>query len=279
MTTLSAVSLWPPPAGGRGSETLSPYAKRILSLHPVAYWRLGELFGPTAFDWSLHRHNGTYNGGPRFGQFGAISNDPNRAVGLPGKSYVQIASSGQFSVNNGLTVEAWMRPDRLDFPGETKDPYVHWLGKGEKGNFEWAFRFYSKHRPDGSLSARPNRISAYAFAPDGGQGAGAFFEEPLTTGQWIHVVAVYEAPLNGAGVRIYRNGVFKQGPPSSGTLYSSFGVTPVAGNAPLRLGTRDLNSFLIGGLDEVAIYPRVLSPGDIRANFLAATFHKPPPRL
>jgi hypothetical protein len=249
------------------AATLSPYAKRVLSLRPVAYWRLGESRLPTAFDWSKHNHNGTYHGPAILGQIGAIKNDPNRAVGLHGKSYVQIPTSDAFSLKHGLTVEAWMRPDRLDFPGETEDPYVHWLGKGEKGRFQWGFRFYSKRRPDGTLSARPNRISAYAWNADGALGAGAYFEEPLTAGQWIHVVAVYEPPGKGAGVQIYRDGVFKKGPPSSGTLYSTFGIVPKTGTAPLRLGTRDLQSFLIGGLDEVAIYPRALTAQEIRANY------------
>jgi hypothetical protein len=35
------------------------------------------------------------------------------------------------------------------------------------------------------------------------------------------------------------------------------------GSSPLRLATRDFASFLIGALDEVAIYPRVLSAEEI----------------
>ena len=58
-----------------------------------------------------------------------------------------------------------MRPDTLDFPGETKDPYVFWLGKGEPNNHEWAFRFYTRE------SERPNRISAYIFNKTGGLGS------------------------------------------------------------------------------------------------------------
>ncbi len=40
----------------------------------------------------------------------------------------------------GLTVEVWMRPDVLIFPGQTADPYIHWLGKGMPAQFEWAMR-------------------------------------------------------------------------------------------------------------------------------------------
>src|SRR5262249_38313674 len=196
---------------------LSPYAKHVLSLGPVGYWRLGEAKGPTAFDLSKHKHHGTYHGKPAFHQLGAIKKDPDHAVGLAPKAYVEVPPSREFSIHpkHGLTVEVWMRPDRLGFPGETKDPYVHWLRRGEKGALEWGFRFYSRK------SSRPNRISAYAWNPDGKLGSGAYFEEPVRKGEWIHVVAVYQPPGPGAGVLIYRDGVFKKGPPSKGTLYST----------------------------------------------------------
>jgi hypothetical protein len=45
-------------------------------------------------------------------------------------------------------------------------------------------------------------------------------------------------------------------------------IFPAHGSAPLRLGARnDLNFTLNGGLDEVAIYPRVLTPDEILENF------------
>ena len=42
---------------------------------------------------------------------------------------------------------------------------------------------------------------------------------------------------------------------------------PVHGTAPLRLGTRDKVSFFRGALDEVAIYPRVLTADEILENY------------
>jgi hypothetical protein len=59
------------------------------------------------------------------------------------------------------------------------------------------------------------------------------------------------------------------GPPSAGTLYDNpkWQIMPVAGHAPLRLGTRNLNSFLVGAIDEVAIYPRVLTAKEIQENY------------
>jgi hypothetical protein len=50
-----------------------------------------------------------------------------------------------------------------------------------------------------------------------------------------------------------------------------FLIMPAHGTAPLRLGTRDLGSFLRGGLDEVAIYPYVLSAHQVQEHYKIAT--------
>src|SRR5207344_1409371 len=96
---------------------------------------------------------------PVFQDRGAIKGDTNTAIKLDGKrSYIEIPSHADFSQptsGKSLTVEVWLRPDALEFEGETDDPYVFWLGKGEAKQYEWAFRFYSNKSKD-----RPNRISA-----------------------------------------------------------------------------------------------------------------------
>jgi hypothetical protein len=248
------------------------YRNAVLADRPVAYWRLGERPGATtAVDATGHKHNGTYHRHPLLGQPGAIPVDSDTALGLDGpksKSYVEIPAGRDFSVatsQKGLSVEVWLRPDALDFRGENKDPkdpYIHWLGKGEQGAYEWGFRFYSRK------SKRPNRISAYIWNPSGGEGAGAYFEDKLVKHQWIHIVATYDDPrLPNARVRIYKNGEPSKHNSSPGTLYKSYKVKPKSGQAPVRLGTRDLRGFLTGGLDEVAVYPYVLTPEQIRRHY------------
>jgi len=261
----------------------SGYANTVLTRQPVGYWRLGEQVGPTAVDASGFGLDGTYLGNPALNQAGAIMGDQDTAVGLGGpmsRDYVEIADplNEAFSQSTsalGLTVEVWMRPDVLMFRGETRERYIHWLGKCGPGQCEWGMRFYSQDSP-----SRPNRISAYIWNPDGGEGAGAYFQDTLTPGEWIHVVAVYEPGDQDsdppAGVHIYRDGVHRLGPPSPGTLYRTFSIAPVHGTMPLRLGTRDAAvtgggavSYLTGGLDDVAIYPRVLTPAEILENYAA----------
>ena len=256
-----------------GAAAASHYEKVVLAKQPVAYWRLGEAEGPDALDSTANGHRGTCHGTPAFHECGAIKGDANTAIKLDGKrSYIEIANHKDFSQptsGKGLTIEVWVRPDVLAFEGETDDPYIVWLGKGEPQRQEWALRFYS-----GTSKDRPNRISAYLFNPEGGLGAGAYFQDKLTAGAWMHVVACFDpgdAETQGAGVHMYKNGIHRLGPPSPGTLYNDpqWQIKPVHGSAPLRLGTRDLKSFLTGGLDEVAIYPRVLTAREILENYSA----------
>ncbi len=252
----------------------SAYEQTVLESKPAAYWLLGESKGQTAEDAAGHGLKGRYVGHPDLGQKGAIVSDANRAIGLDGprtKSYVEIPDSDDFSVatsGKGLSVEAWLRPDVLDFKGDEADPpqeYLHWLGKGEKGHYEWGFRFY------GRKSDRPNRISAYVWNPDGKLGAGAYVEDRLTAGAWIHLVATYDDPRQpDAQVRLYKNGAASSHNESSGTLYKNYAITPKHGSAPVRLGTRDLQGFLTGGLDEVALYPRVLGAEEIQHHWKVA---------
>jgi hypothetical protein len=248
------------------------YPNTVLAKGPVGYWRLGEAAGPTAADRSGKGHGGTYRASPTLGQPGAIAGDPDTALKCDGHLYVEVPSAAAFSQptsGHGLTVEAWLRPDLLDFPGQidsSGDQYAHWLGKGDAGHYEWGFRFYPLS------SSRPNRVSAYIWTPGKAEGAGAYFEDVLTAGEWIHVVACYDPGdlhTKGAGVRIYKNGQLRRKPPDPGTPYSSYQIVPTPGPAPLRLGTRDLQSFLFGALDEVAIYPRVLTAQEVLDNYNA----------
>jgi hypothetical protein len=246
----------------------SSYREAVLAKNPVGYWRLSDPVLRTAIDASPHRRNGKYHDNPQSTP-GALRADADTGVALDGKSYIEIPDCAAFSQPTsglGLTVEAWFRPDTLDFEGETADPYIYWLGKGDAKRQEWGMRFYSKR------SKRPNRISAYIWSPAGGLGAGAYFEDVLQPGVWIHVVACYDpgdALTKGKpGVHIYKNGMHRGGPPAPGTLYNNprWQIRPAHGAAPLRLGTLDRKSFLTGGLDEVAIYPRVLTAKEIAEN-------------
>ena len=93
-------------------------------------------------------------------------------------------------------------------------------------------------------------------------------ERPVVLDRWLYLVG----ELTSEGVKLYENGVLRQGPPAKATLYANpaYDVHPTNGAAPVRLGTRNFHSFFEGDLDEVAIYPYLLSDAQIRAHFRAA---------
>ena len=267
----------------RRSQAIS-YRATVLADTPLGYWRLGETQGPIAVDETGQGRDGNYVEPISYAQPGAIVADQNSAIGLNGDGgYVEVRNSQGFSPadanNKGLTVEVWMKPDQLTFHGgQNGKDYTHWFGKGQgsgvKGNQEWALRFYPENTVEGN-PLRPLRISAYIFNPQGGEGAGAYLDgqtDPPTTGAWMHIVATYDNPeVPNAGVQIYKNGVPSPHNSSPGTRYgnNAFNINPVEGNAPVRFGTQDLESFLIGQLDEVAIYGYVLSAAQILSHFNA----------
>jgi hypothetical protein len=183
-------------------------------------------------------------------------------VQLDGLSdYVQVATSPDLSLSAaGLTVSAWVRPDTLTFPKTEgslpTEQYVHWLGKGETGRHEWVFRMYSN-----PADPRANRISFYVFNANGGRGCGSYFQDPLQAGQWVHVVGV--ADQTTQQVAIYKNGTLR-----SATSFAGL-ITPTPGTAPLRLGTRDLASFLQGAIGPTRVWNRPLTASEVHDLYAA----------
>jgi hypothetical protein len=171
------------------------------------------------------------------------------------RSYVEIPDSPDFSLSTTgqLTVSAWIRPEVLMFP-TTEKGYVHWMGKGGAGEQEWVFRMYSLDNDVG----RDNRISFYVFNPEGGEGIGSHYQDPnnpVRTNVWLHVVGAADA----ASTYIYVNGAL-----IDSDIYIER-IQPRRGTAPLRIGTRDLNSYFQGDMREVRVWNRKLADAEIAA--------------
>jgi hypothetical protein len=148
-----------------------------------------------------------------------------------------------------------MRPDVLTFPNSESTGYVHWMGKGEAGQQEWTFRMYNETTTD--VPPRPNRISFYVFNLQGGEGVGSYFQDPVQAGEWIHVVGI----ADGQNTFIYKNGVLKQSQSYAGI------ITPQHGTAPLRIATRDFNSFFLGAIQRVRLWSRALTASEVQMVF------------
>ncbi|WP_187414692.1 FG-GAP-like repeat-containing protein [Nonomuraea sp. PA05] len=266
----TAVAVSEPAAAQAGG--LSPYDQLVLSHKPAAYWRLSHPSDGTEVDRSGNGHKGTFRGVTTSVQ---LPNRDGAAVFNGTSGYFEVPDANAFSISTTgkFTVEAWIRPHALNFPDVEQDGYVYFMGKGTKSNAdgdqEWAGRMYNKSHPD-----RPNRVSGYAWNPEGGFGAGAAFQHALTVNQWIHVAVTFDTSEGTYGkVRIYKNGLLSG---SDNLVYrpgqeDEVIVKPRPGSAPVRVGTRNFNSYFKGAIGKFAMYNRALTAAELRSHYAVMT--------
>ena len=86
---LSACAATPAAAPGGPGAPVAPtarqsYAAAILADAPAGYWRMGETSGTTMTDATTNGNDGTYAGGVKLGQPGALTSDKATAVAFDG---------------------------------------------------------------------------------------------------------------------------------------------------------------------------------------------------
>lgn len=245
------------------------YDSSVLQDSPVAYWRLARpTSGSEASVVGGSALTGTYAGTRTATTL--PNGDPATAFdGATG--YFQVPDNAVLSpaTRGVLTLEAWMRPDTLQFPNAQSSGYVHWMGKGETNQHEYVARMYSQVNTEN----RPNRVSGYLFNATGGLGAGSYFQDPVVAGTWIHYVLVINANAKSATypngyTKIYRDGVLRD---TDDLSISGQIIVPSDGTAPLRIGTRDFGSWFQGAVAKVAVYGKELTPAQIAAHHDAMT--------
>jgi hypothetical protein len=223
------------------ADASAGYSHVALAFHPVAYWRLGERSGTAAFDNSPNGNDGTYQGGPSLGEPGAITRDPNTSAGFGGKNDdVVWGPSSRF--RGSFTVLAW-----IDNTGSTE-------------NAEQTF--FDTRTPTAEFSF-DFKLSSGNLKVDVGDGSRWFLTGPgipqaFKLDTWYQVAAV----VRSTHVTLYVNGR------SIGSESYPFGTgTPLLFDQSHRvyLGTnaRYTSEQFLGHLDEVAIYPKPLTAGQI----------------
>lgn len=84
---------------------MSAYSDLILSLSPVAYWRLGESSGSSAADASGNSRAGTYSGSYTLGASSLIPSDTgDTSLGVAGAGYVSVAHDSAFVTSSAFTL-------------------------------------------------------------------------------------------------------------------------------------------------------------------------------
>ncbi len=274
----------PPPAGGPKPVTAG-YDAVVMGDKPVLFLKMDSPKSGKESDMSGKGHTGTYKGGVP--STATMPNGDSATVFNGSSQYLTVPSSADFSIptTKSMTWEAWVRPDVLDFPYESGDGYIDWMGKCESYSptCEWEARLYGSATEEN----RPNRFSAYVFNSSAGLGSGADWQPNsgvLKAGKWVHVVAEYQlgstpSPCNSSSpgtINIWVNGVkqsFDDHAPTG--CMSQYNVKPKAGSSPLNIGTMSMDTWFKGAVGKVAIYDRLLSQAEITEHFKSMTGKSP----
>jgi hypothetical protein len=180
----------------------------------------------------------------QFQQPGALAGDANKSAGFLGGQAIDIPYDAALNTAT-FTVELWANPTYVNTSGAQTPLYNRGLATGDGWLFwvnntttSWQFRTYT--------GTTRNTINSTASA---------------VAGSWTHLVGVYD----GTTTHFYVNGV------EQGTGL----ITPFTpnGGVPLRIGAAGndteqsgVNGF-VGGVDEVAIYNKILTPAEIQNHY------------
>ena len=245
------------------ADALSNYDTTVLAHSPVAYWPLS----PTdPYDYSGHNLTGVFTNSPSATSLpnndtASAFNGINQYFTINDNDYLEIVRTGI------LSVEAWFRPDILQFDYQEGSGYVWWMGKGAANQQSWAARMYSYNNSEG----RPNRISGYAFSLVGGLGAGSYFQDIVTVGQWIMYTLTINIDNSSSTYPTGYTKIFKNGIERDQDSLLGYSVIPQNGTAPMRIGTRQLQSFFKGAIGKVAVYGYELSSRQLQSHYNCMT--------
>ncbi len=197
----------------------------------VGWWRLDEGSGTIATDLSEYGNDGTLQGDPQWvnGKFG-------KALQFNGvDDWVEIPHAEILTVDNEVTVMAWINAERHSGPGG-----VNWQGIVAKSNSPRSYSFYT-------------RINGVLHFSTAGVGSSSTAQIPLN--EWVHVAAI----VVGGGHRYFVNGE------PGGESGSGITLPGAADTATVVIGkTQESSREFLGVIDDVRIYNNALTQEEIQ---------------
>jgi hypothetical protein len=209
----------------------------------VAYWNFDEGMGIMARDASGNNNHGILDGAVwtaagRKG--GALTfRDGNAHVAIPGDASLSLAA-------NRFSFTAWVCPSGTTAPSGTI------MQRSSDEGIGAAWRLCARN-PNTPLKGGPFFSIQWGGAPGSGTDGQVEGARPLVPNAWQFLAVTYD----GTALRLYVNGVF------SGKTVKRGGVVPATGKE-ICIGANDLTGDPFHGrIDEVQIYNRALSQGEI----------------
>ncbi len=235
-------------------------ADEIMANSPVLYWRFSETSGTAVADTSGTGNGGTFNGTyTRNVTPGALSgdSDPASTLTATGSSYVIKASPTSIpSGASNRSVEVWFKTTTT-----TKQALTDYGGGANAQEF-------------GLFIATSTSLYTWGF----GTGEDLTFNTPysITDGAWHQAVETYDGGTNTMTVYLDGASLGSQSPTTTlNTAAPGAQGFNVGVGVPTSDGTNG-GKYFNGQIDEVAVFPSVLSPATVLTHYAART-HAPAP--
>jgi len=157
-----------------------------------------------------------------------------------GGDYINCGSGASLDITGPIALSLWIRPDADDPEGKGTETAP--MAKA----FSTASPSWSYQVRYGWGSSKPYMAFTFNTSPR----AWVYVGQKLTQGEWSHIACSHD----GATLKCYLDGIETDSTPM-GAITSS--------PAPVLIGSDGWGCDWIGGIDEVAIYNRALSPEEI----------------
>jgi plastocyanin len=220
---------------------IAVYTQNTGSDSLAGWWKFDNENGENSTffrDWSNHGNNATciLTSCPTItsGKFG-------NAVSFDGSNDYIIAGNGSsLDITGNITVEAWIKPERLETAYLVKK-----ATRDSTDGYE-----LSLSKATGKAYFRVNQKTSHntykLFSTS---------SYPVDGSTWVHLVGVY----NGSHVQIYFNGKLEKSMPAPANISSN--------SDNLKIGGPDDSRYFKGTIDEVRIWNRALSPEEINNSY------------
>ncbi len=162
------------------------------------------------------------------------------AMQFDGESYVDCGNDSKLDVTGPISLSLWIRPDAEDPEGKgTETAPLAKASNTMDPSWSWQVRY-------GWNSPKPCMAFTFNTSPR----AWVYVNRNLVQGEWAHIACTHD----GGKLKCYLDGVETDSTPM-GTITSS--------STPLLIGSDGWGDDWIGAIDEVAVYNRALSVGEV----------------
>ena len=201
--------------------------------------------GTTAADASGNNRTGTLVGGAGLGQPGGLNGDGNRALSFDGTHDAVVRNPTTGISGAALTVDLWVKT-----PNTSGDA---------------AIVSYGTDASPTELQLREPRALAVLV-----QGVRVNTGVALNDGLWHHLAVTWSS--NGGVLRVYKDGGLAYlGSVRAGASIAAGGALVLGQDHDWTGGSLEAVQGFVGQLDDVAVYPRVLTQARVQAHRYAGT--------